>query len=248
LTTKPRRVWQDGFWISKTEVTRAQFKKAGLDPGNPNPPPGVKLSDDMPVWGMQLEGATAYCKWLTMQLQSQKLLAAIPTNNQWEKAARGTDGRLYPWGNSYRRAFGIPFKEMVDGKWHPLLHGYLAGKLTLRPVGTWQIDTSPYGVKDMVGNVGKLTLEEEPEIRKALKGDDRVQGRLVRGCGFKCAIQEAIIPYHSFVEVVGFQVVLMPTEGQRKGVESQPTVKPESDAKNAEPENLHEAQEGNEKK
>jgi len=209
--TKLRRLWLDGYWISRTEITRGQIKEAGVELKPVGAPPGVSLSDDYPAYGLNgtPEIAAKYCNWLDDKVRRAGLRATLPTNAEWEKAARGTDGRIYPWGNSYRRAFGVTTKEFIGG-YHPVCHGYFAGILKLRRCGSWAIDTSPFGVKDMMGNVAELTLEEESEVRRALKAPFVSDARLVRGCGFEDCLQEAMVAYHLWGSPVGFRVALTP--------------------------------------
>ncbi|MGD0088877.1 MAG: SUMF1/EgtB/PvdO family nonheme iron enzyme [Planctomycetota bacterium] len=213
---KPRRLWLDGYWISRTEATRGQIKGGGVRIAFPDCCPlYARLTDDYPAYDVKYkpEVVSKYCDWLNEKVRSAGLKASLPTNAEWEKAARGTDGRLYPWGNSYRRAFGVGTKECIDG-WHPIINGDLAGVLKLRQCGSWAIDTSPYGVKDMMGNVAELTLDEEREVRKELTDDIAVGGRLVRGCGWQTSKQEAIVSYHFWGSPVGFRVVLVPPDAK----------------------------------
>lgn len=98
-------------------------------------PSSCSPGDSRPVVGVSWEDAAAYCKWLSGKLGVQ---FKLPTEAQWEKAARGTDGRKYPWGNTE------PDKTLAN-------FGYEVDKTT--PVGSYPKGASPYGLLDMAGNV-----------------------------------------------------------------------------------------------
>jgi formylglycine-generating enzyme required for sulfatase activity len=128
-------VWLDAFYIDKTEVTNAQFKAfcdvtGYLPPANPDWDPNYFHSKhDYPVLQVTYDQAAAYCAWRHKRL---------PTEAEWEKAARGTEGRKYPWGNDWD-------PKRVNGWGEP--YRYTA------PVGSVPEGASPYGAVDMAGNV-----------------------------------------------------------------------------------------------
>jgi formylglycine-generating enzyme required for sulfatase activity len=112
--------------------------------------------DDMPVNGIDWYDAFAYAGWAGKQL---------PTELQWEKAARGTDGRDYPWGNEWRKGFAqyaeTAFGQSIDtlDEWERLLRE-VDSSYPERPVlnvGSNRESDSPYGVADMAGNVWEWT-------------------------------------------------------------------------------------------
>ncbi len=96
-----------------------------------------------PVVGVTWFEAMAYCVWLTEQLQSTEKLsdgyvARLPTEAEWEKAARGTDGRCWPWGNEWKDNY---------------TNTRATNFLTTSVVGIFYADISPYGALDMAGNI-----------------------------------------------------------------------------------------------
>jgi formylglycine-generating enzyme len=131
------RVYLDSFYLDTFEVTNGRFAKfvAAIQS---EPPWGFADQEtpvvhaDRPVrWVNWLE-ALGYCLWAGKRL---------PTEAEWEKAARGLDGRLYPWGNEpptlAHAVFGL--KE--------------GGADTVSPIGNREKGTSPYGVHDLAGNL-----------------------------------------------------------------------------------------------
>jgi formylglycine-generating enzyme required for sulfatase activity len=129
----------DAFWIDRTEVTNAQYKQcvqAGKCMASDFASESKYMGDTQPVIGMEWEDAANYCQWVGRQL---------PSEAQWEKAARGTDGRLYPWGDQK------PTCDITVYAPKPTDHG--CGQETTWPVGSKPQGASPYGALDMGGNV-----------------------------------------------------------------------------------------------
>jgi iron(II)-dependent oxidoreductase len=137
-----QKVYLKGFFIDKTEVTNKQYKRFIDATGYP-PPPHWKNGtypegqDDYPVVNVSLEDAMNYAKW------AQKRL---PTEFEWEKAARGTDGRIFPWGN---------FWELNSANISWLIR---FGRI--KPVCSYTRDVSVYGCYDMAGNVREWTISK----------------------------------------------------------------------------------------
>jgi len=131
------------FYIDKYEVTNLQYKKYIDDVGRRSPKhfanrtyPDGKA--DHPVTYVSWKDANAYCEWAGKRL---------PTDREWEKAARGTDGRTFPWGNEFKmQAANTPVRWEKLGQ-----EGDTA------PVGAFEAGVSPYGLYDTSGNVWEWT-------------------------------------------------------------------------------------------
>lgn len=136
-------VYLDAFYIDKFEVTNLQYKKFNDDTARRSPthfknrtyPQGKA---DHPVIFVTWLDAQAYCEWAGKRL---------PSDEEWEKAARGTDGRWFPWGNEFDYT-----KSNSPVRWKEI---GLFGDTT--PVGAFEGGVSPYGVYDMSGNVWEWT-------------------------------------------------------------------------------------------
>ncbi len=133
----PRPYDVAGFWIDRYEVTNAAYRKfvkaTGHAPAAFDDDP-VFNADEQPVTGVLYEDATAYCKWAGKRL---------PTEIEWEKAARGTDGQIYPWGNT-----------------EDLSRACISGDAPVS-VKAYPRDVSPYGVYDMAGNVSEWVADTQ---------------------------------------------------------------------------------------
>lgn len=141
---KPQHtVWLDAYWIDRTEVTNAQYAKCVADGVCQKPYERKPKSSEIyygnvqyanyPVTYLDWTMAATYCKWAGRRL---------PTEAEWEKAARGTDGRTYPWGDD---APTCRLANYYDGK------NYCVGYTSA--VGSYPDGASRYGALDMAGNV-----------------------------------------------------------------------------------------------
>ena len=171
-----RTVFLSAFRIDRHEVTNVQYAQFVTATGHrspENPNPAVTLweqgrpvagSEQHPAVNVGWHDAVAYCQWAGKRL---------PTEAEWEKAARGTDGRLYPWGNEwdFRRANSasywagrtIAFKDGAEWKafWVTGEGARISkergvkGEVLTMPVGSFPEGTSPYGLLDMAGNASE---------------------------------------------------------------------------------------------
>lgn len=169
----PRReIYLDAFYIDRFEVTTARYAKFLEATGSSYPPEGWEALDlnrgsDLPVVGVDWNDADAYCKWAGRRL---------PTDSEWEKAARGADERRYPWGNESpgpdRANFENTSPEPYDGG--------------LAKVGGHPAGRSPYGVEDLAGNAAEWVADWYSErfrtgdVRNP-KGPESGEGRVIRG-------------------------------------------------------------------
>jgi formylglycine-generating enzyme required for sulfatase activity len=132
------------YYLAKTPVTNAQYAAFVHARGHEQPkhwkggkPPRGK--EDHPVVYVTWGDAVAYCNWLAEVTGKPYRL---PSEAEWEKGARGTDGRIYPWGNQW------------DAK---RCNTMKSGKRDTTPVGAYPQGASPYGLLDMAGNVWEWT-------------------------------------------------------------------------------------------
>ena len=138
-------VYLSEFWIDQTEVTNERYGRcvaAGDCQASALADDAHFNGADQPVVGVSWQDAKAYCAWVGKQL---------PTEAQWEKAARGTDGRKYPWGNTFEGSKVNFCDANCDGDWKD--GSTDDGYQYTAPVGRYPAGASLYGVLDMAGNV-----------------------------------------------------------------------------------------------
>jgi formylglycine-generating enzyme required for sulfatase activity len=137
-------IYLDAFWIDKTEVTNKQYAECVNKSGCPLP---LKTQsgthnfyynnsayENYPVIYVSWNDAKKYCSWAGRRL---------PSEAEWEKAARGVDGRIYPWGNQEPDCTLANYRSTIET--------YCVGDTT--SVGSYPNGGSVYGALDMVGNV-----------------------------------------------------------------------------------------------
>jgi formylglycine-generating enzyme required for sulfatase activity len=196
----------DAFYIGKYEVTNGEWKKFRDDPGYDDAKfwPGGRVApkdqvsywkdarnhgggtpdtDNYPLIGVNWDSAVAYCNWLSAKTGKKYRL---PTEAEWEKAARGTDQRRYPWGNEIDRTYasyvgGGSFDTITAIGFYD---GSKRGELQTHS------GASPYGAFDMAGNVMEWCQDwysrnyYAVSPRKNPKGPETGAYRVMRGGSF----------------------------------------------------------------
>jgi formylglycine-generating enzyme required for sulfatase activity len=139
------KLFLDEFWMGKYPVTNRQYaayvKAEGVEPPEPwEVGQALKDKDEHPVVNVSWHAARDFCRWAS---EVSRKTIRLPGEAEWEKAARGTDGRTYPWG-----------KQETDGE----RFNYDQQVFDTTPVGRYSPQgDSPYGCADMAGNVWEWT-------------------------------------------------------------------------------------------
>lgn len=140
------------FYLSRHEITVAQFGAFARSPGVSVDPRALAAPPTHPVAFVSWPDALEYCRWLSKALERSPAVAprvkellrtgwrvTLPTEAEWEKAARGADRRIYPWGNE-------PLRTRAN-----------LNASSTTPVGHFPCPECPYGLADMSGNVWEWT-------------------------------------------------------------------------------------------
>ncbi len=172
-------VYLSTYHISRYEITFKQYDTFCEETNRPKPQDDGWGRGSRPVINVSWDYARAFCSWLSKKTGKSILL---PTEAQWEKAARGTDQRRYPWGHS------APDCSRAN---------HCCGTQT-RPVGSYPAGVSPYGLHDMAGNVAEWCQDlydptyyghspsRDPEGPGTQNERYAFQESVVRGGSFRC--------------------------------------------------------------
>ena len=217
-----RTIHLDRFLIDRYEVTNHQYQQFVLATGHRKPglpsryaKSGAKVRGiNQPIVYVSWEDADEYCRWKGKRL---------PTEAEWEKAMRGTDGRLWPWGNT-EQPDGANWARVQDGS-----------EVSAR-IGSFQSDKSPYGVMDGAGNVMEWVAAWYDETYYKSSSDQNPTSpeygtyRVLRGGGYTTSGGDVRITSRSKMmpdfrdETIGFRcastAVTMMEEGEKKHEET----------------------------
>lgn len=196
------------YWMARFSVTNEQYNLYVKAKRIIHPLDGWENKKDHPVVYVSWNDAMTYCQWLNNLLKAELpsgLVLRLPTEAEWEKSARGTDGREYPWGNTFDKN-NCNSSEGGKGDTTPIC--------LYSPQGD-----SPYGCADMAGNVCEWThslMKGYPYKANDGREDEKASGgsRVLRGGSFcyewdaRCAYRDDGLP--DLLNHIGFRVVASP--------------------------------------
>jgi len=189
------QVYLDAYYLDKYEVTVGQYAKFLKATGFNGPPMWATMDQPShqkrPIVNVDWSDASNYCEWAGKRL---------PTEAEWEKAARGTDGRIYPWGNEPPNTLRANYGQE---KWN--------NHTALVPVGQLKDGKSPYEIYDLAGNVWEWVSDwYDPDYYATSppqnpKGPENGKYRVLRGGSWDLA------PEHLRSTRRDFNIPLAPT-------------------------------------
>jgi formylglycine-generating enzyme required for sulfatase activity len=180
------RVCVSRFYLSRFPVTNVEYEAFDLTHARKRPP---GTGDRHPVVYVSSLDAMKYCQWLSTR---ERKKYRLPTEAEWEYAARGSDSRKYPWGNYDRRGdLGNFADRNTVFPWsdHEIDDGFPESS----PVGSFPLGASPFGIEDMAGNVWEWCLDYFEAYRGVSrvnpKGPTSGSKRVHRGGSWKSRFQ-----------------------------------------------------------
>ena len=198
----------DSYWIYQNAVTVKQYRAFCKATGREMPELPKWSKDDHPVVNVTWFDAAAYAEWAG---------ARLPTEAEWEKAARGTHGRRYPWGDEWDAEKCHNFTDT-----NPVGGGFQGGRTA--PVGSYPDGDSPYGIHDMAGNVWQWCQDWYAKDYYAHAPSSNPPGaeegelRVMRGGSWgssnisvRCAARHADSPDVTYHEAGGFRCAMSAT-------------------------------------
>lgn len=239
---RPRQtMWLEQFWLAKYPVTYCQWREFVTDTGHHWPgcwwrirrgpagwlrrfAPCAAYPPEManyPMVDVTLADALAYCDWLGERLG---VTVSLPSEFQWEKAARGVDGRTFPWGEALPRPelAGLPATHSpgLAYYWRNLLvrpqpelarSGWYWRVGAPLPVGAVPQNVSPFGAVDMAGNIWEWTIslynEADPRFHVVKGGSWGYSPPHTAGnCRSACSITIPSVDYHA--QGTGFRPII----------------------------------------
>ncbi len=202
------------FWLSAYEISNKEYKKF-VDEAKYQAPEGWQNNefapgtDNHPVVNISWIDATAYCQWLSGKTGRK---FRLPTEEEWEYAARGTDERVYPWGKIWASNRTVSGESAIKGEAAPVNASGLSQ------------DQSPFRIFAMAGNVAEWT-NSDYSIYPGSKAtaEDKFKGnKIVRGGHFKSPTESVTTTFRSWNAVdykdvkVGFRVAADSTSEDSK--------------------------------
>jgi serine/threonine-protein kinase len=158
------RVHLDAFGLDRREASIADFREFSIATNAPTPWNGAVTDADVPVTGVQWAEAASYCAW------KHPGVGRLPSEEEWEAAARGTAGRRYPWGDSAPSQHANTLSANRSGPVH---------------AGNFPSGATPDGVQDLIGNVWEWTSSPYRGYPGATAfADSMQQFRVIRGGAF----------------------------------------------------------------